>query len=135
MEGCTNLLKTSLLVLTMMSLCCCASVATLYVSGDAKAIGAQIYVDGKQAGVMEKIIYRGVTSNDPVVAEREKKLQKQLGIGPGDLFSSAQVNVTRGKHHIVFVSKAGDRLEKDFSIDFENYVRIQFSDLTIQGGD
>lgn len=108
--------------------------SSLYISGDKKAIDAAIYVDGQKVGLMEKRVYVGSTSNDPIVVEREKKEQQRLGIRPGDIFSGAEIQVPNGKHELMFI-KEDKQLRKEIKIQGENYIAVDFEKMVIQGGE
>ena len=89
----------------------CSFEPTLYIAGDSQAIGAEIYVDGQKVGIMNKSVYEGSTSKDPLIIEREKKLQDKSGIKPGDIFSAAEINISPGRHEIMFRNKDGKVLK------------------------
>jgi hypothetical protein len=127
-------MKTLIISFLFFLLVCGCSKSTLYISGDVQAVGAEIYVDGKKVGVMEKKTYVGSTSKDPLILGRENKMQQLLGIKSGDIFSGAEIKIASGKHEIMFTNE-GKSLKKDINIQGENFISINFSKMVIQGGE
>jgi hypothetical protein len=109
--------------------------SSLFISGNEKAINAEIYVDGHNFGLMEKRVYVGSVSRDPVVVEREKKEQQRLRIKPGDIFSGAEIKISSGRHEIMIMNKEGDQLKKEINIQGETYITVDFDKMIIQGGE
>ncbi|MEW5807279.1 MAG: hypothetical protein AB1756_08050, partial [Acidobacteriota bacterium] len=126
--------KSLIIFCIILILCsCCFIQPMLYLSGDSEAVGAEIYIDGKKAGIMKKIIYPGWhKSRNPIIRERELRFQKESGIKPGDVFSNAQMKITYGKHTIEVISKNGKILKKEFiTRPGENIIHVNFKDMTI----
>ena len=89
---------------------------TIYLSGDEKAIGAEIFVDGEKVGLMTEHIYRGADVNSEIVAEREEKIRKELGIRSGDKFSGTTITVLRGEHKVTVVGKDDRKMETNILV-------------------
>lgn len=108
---------------------------TLYISGDSESVGAEVLIDGRKVGVMEKHVYVGSTSKNPVVVKREQKNSFMPGyrIKKGSVFSSAHIKVPNGEHELTVVGVDGRRLKKRFKIRGENYLNVSFEKMTIEG--
>jgi hypothetical protein len=122
----------SFLALLLVASC---SRSSLYISGDEEAIGAEIYVDGEEVGYLEKRVYSGTTSKNSTVVKREKRLQELLEIRSGDEFAGAEIKVPAGKYKIMFISKAGKRVQKEIRIQGEQYIAVDFEKMVIRGGE
>ena len=112
----------------------------LYINGDAKSVGASIYIDGKKVGIMEKRVYSGSDSSavgmkkgdvfaigvDIRITNKEKK--PEYGI-------YNQIRVLNGKHEILFLNvKENKHLKKTIDIHSEGYIAVDFEKMTIRGG-
>ena len=126
----------------------------LYITGDNDAVGAEIHLDGKRVGIMERRIYSGPP---PTEAELQTRAEGQRRLGlpatppmkPGDVFaegvaasdksagSSAydQVRARAGSHEIAFVHRDGRRLAKRIEVRNEVYLGVSFSEMRIAGGE
>ena len=103
----------------------CSSGMSVIIDGDAEAVDAEIFIDGKKAGKMEKHVYSGI-------GESKERKQSHV-IKPGHVFSFGKINVEAGRHIIAFVGKDGERLEKEIMVAMgENYMRIEFSQMIIK---
>ncbi len=107
--------------------------STLYISGDSQSVGAEIYIDDQKVGIMEKGVYQGSTSKDPVVVERHAKLMQELGIKAGDVYAGADIKIPSGEHELKLVSVDGKHLSKRFKIRGENYLNVSFEKMLIEG--
>lgn len=107
--------------------------STLHISGDSRSVGAEIFIDGRKVGVMEKRVYEGSTSKDPVVVEREKKLMQDLAIKPGDVRAGAMIKIAAGEYELKLLSVEGKELTKRFKIRGENYLIVSFERMIIEG--
>lgn len=106
---------------------------TLYISGDSQSVGAEIFIDGQKVGIMEKGVYQGSTSKDPVVVERHAKLMQELGIKTGDVYAGADIKIPSGEHELKLVNVGGKQLTKRFKIRGENYLNVSFEKMIIEG--
>jgi hypothetical protein len=77
----------------------------LYITGDEEAIGAEVIIDGKEMGIMKK------------------------GPKSGAIL---MLNIPSGEHDIVVISKDGEKLTKSFTIKGENYLGVDFVNITIR---
>src|SRR6266850_7605444 len=104
---------------------------TLHLTGDDEAIGAAVAIDGKNVAHLNEFVYSGSSSSDPVVAERDRALQRRSGLYPGQKFAVAEVKVSNGVHNLKITSKTGKTLATRFEMQGENYIRVRFADMTI----
>lgn len=131
--------------------------ARLYITGDAKSVGAEIFVDGEKVGVMEKRVYSGPMPSEEK-AEKQRESQKRLGIKPtepmkpGDVFAVGvdikikkgekdpeygiynDIRIPLGKHEILFVGRDGKHLKRSIEVKGESYINVDFEKLAIAGG-
>jgi hypothetical protein len=84
---------------------------------------------------LEKRVYSGTTSKNSTVVKREKRLQERLEIRSGDEFAGAEIKVPAGKYKIMFISKAGKRVQKEIRIQGEQYIAVDFEKMVIRGGE
>ena len=125
-----NFYKVAVPIIALLMLGC--SNPTIYITGDEKAIGAAIFVDGEKVGLMTEHIYRGSDVNSEIVAEREEELQKELGIRRGDKFSGINITVPRGEHKVMVVGKDDRKLETTILVKGgEMYGEVNFKEMTI----
>ena len=103
----------------------------LYTSGDPKSIGAGIFIDGDEVGVMEK----RVNSETGEIFSIGVGLEYSESRKKPDYDYYDQIKVQPGKHVILFVSKGGDRLSKEIETQSESYIHVSFDEMRIQGGD
>ena len=97
----------------------CSLDMSILIAGDAEAVDAEIYIDGERVGVMEKRVH---TTGEA-----------KLNIRPGDIYSYGEIEVPAGKHTITFVSKEGERLEKEITVKRgENYMGVSFEKMEIR---
>jgi hypothetical protein len=115
----------------------------LYITGDADTVGAEIYLDGKPVGVMERRTYSGASaagdhelrpSPSPMkpggVDLRVARGEKRAKYGVYD-----EVRATRGSHEIAFVSVDGRRLVKRIDVGEKADVGVSFLEMRISGGE
>ena len=77
----------------------------LYITGAEEAIGAKVIIDGKEMGIMKK----------------------------GPKFGAILIlNISSGEHDIVIISKDGKKITKNFTIKGENYLGVDFANMTIR---
>lgn len=112
-------------VLIMLILAGCG-ISVLHVSGDAQSVGAEIFIDGKPVGVMEKVVYEGSKSTNPVVVGRERRVLQKLGVAPGDVRAGATIRISAGDHELLLRRADGKQLAKRFTIQGENYLIVSF---------
>jgi len=110
----------------------CRGSSRLFISGDAEAAGAEIYVDGTRVGVMTDRVYVGSTSDNPAVVKREEELRRRLGVARGDHFSTAEIQLKAGRHQLLLISPTGKRLQLDIDAGREVYVDINFREGIIR---
>jgi hypothetical protein len=130
----------------------------LYITGDSQAIGADIFIDGKKVGIMEKYVYAGPQPSAEEI-KKQHEAQQRLGMKltnppkPGDVFAVgvdlrissgekkpeygiySDIRVSLGKHELLFINKEGKQLKKEIKIQGENYIAVDFEKMVIQGGD
>ena len=125
-----------------------AAGSKLYITGDSQAVGAEIHVDGKQVGVMERRIYEGA----PPAADRPE-VAPASPMKRGDVFSEGvdlrvargdaqpkygvytQMRAPRGFHELAFVLPDGRRLAKRIDVRDEVYIGVSFSEMRISSGE
>jgi hypothetical protein len=98
----------------------------LHVIGDEQAIGETVEIDGNKVAELSGGVYRGSTSTDPIVMERERGMQQRSSIRPGDKFASTQVFVSNGVHDLRVTGRNGQTLAKRFTMQGENYIPSEF---------
>lgn len=129
--GVIRIVRTGVLVVVAVVAAGCG-VGTLHLTGDDEAIGATVEIDGKAVGQLGAFSYTGSTSPDPVVIERERGLQRESGIHPGQKFAAAEIRVANGPHDLSVMSKTGKRLSRRFTMQGEDYIRVRFRDMRIE---
>ena len=78
--------------------------------GEAEAVGAKVFVDGREAGVMEKRVYGGGDA------------------GPaGQVYAAARLRVPAGTRRIKVVSSDGRALEASVDARGEAYLTADFA--------
>jgi len=120
----------------------------LYITGDADTVGAEIYLDGKPVGVIERRTYSGASA-----AGDHELRPSPSPMKPGDVFSVGvdlrvargekrakygvydEVRATRGSHEIAFVSVDGRRLVKRIDVGEKASVGVSFLEMRISGGE
>jgi len=126
----------------------------LYITGDSEAVGAEIHLDGKRVGMMERRIYSGPPPTEGELKTRAEG-QQRLGLKatppmkPGDVFAEGvasgdkpagagvydQVRARPGPHEIAFVHRNGRQLVKRIDVRSEVYIGVSFSEMRITGGE
>jgi len=127
----------------------------LYIVGDSRAVGAEIYLDGERIGVMERRIYSAPRSSKQDELAAHAEARQRLGLAampplkPGDVFAEGvgdaakqagarvydQVRAGPGPHELAFVHRDGRRLVKRIEVRSEVYIGVDFSEMRITGGD
>jgi hypothetical protein len=133
---------------------CSEAGSKLYITGDSEAVGAEIHLDGKRVGTMERRIYSGPAATEAELRARAEG-QRRLGLAPtqpmkpGDVFAEgiaasdkpagsgdhAQVRAPAGPHEIAFVHRDGRRLVKRIDVKNEAYIGVSFAEMRITGGE
>jgi hypothetical protein len=133
---------------------CSEAGSKLYITGDAEAVGAEIHLDGKRVGIMERRVYSGPAPTEAELRTRAEG-QRRLGLAPtppmkpGDVFAEGiaasdkparsgahdQVRAPAGHHEIAFVHRDGRRLVKRIDVRNEVYIGVSFSEMRITGGE
>ena len=133
---------------------CSEAGSKLYITGDREAVGAEIHLDGKRVGIMERRIYSGPAPTEAELRARAEG-QRRLGLAPtppmkpGDVFAEGiaasdkpagsgahdQVRAPAGPHEIAFVHRDGRRLVKRIEVRNEVYIGVSFSEMRITGGE
>lgn len=81
------------------------NMSKLYITGDEEAIGAEVTIDGKKMGIMEE------------------------GPKSGALLI---LKIPSGEHDILIISKDGKKLKTSFTIKGENYLGVDFANMTVR---
>lgn len=122
-----NLRKNAILRLTFWAICVLfcffawnlvRAPCTVYLSGDATAVGATILCNGAFVGKMEQKVYSGPPSE---VLER------------GAVFATAHVRVPRGKNTLKIQDSRGNKLAIDLDVQGEAYLAVDFEKMLIRG--
>jgi hypothetical protein len=126
----------------------------LYITGDSQSVGAEIYLDGKRVGVMERRIYSGPPPTEGELRTRAEG-QHRLGLAttppmkPGDVFAVGiaerersagsgvydQVRSRPGSHEIAFVHRDGRRVVKRIEVRDEVHIDVSLTEMRIMGGE
>jgi hypothetical protein len=88
----------------------CREGAMLYISGDSKAVGADVYIDGQLVGIMEK-----VTDSET-----------------GHIGAGAEMRLLGGKHKVKIVNKEGKELTIEIEMKGPNYIHVKFEKMIIE---
>ena len=138
----------------LMLIGCSEPGSKLYITGDSEAVGAEIHLDGKRVGIMERRVYSGPPPTEGELRARAEG-QRRLGLAatppmkPGDVFAEGvaagdkpvgssvydQVRARAGSYEIAFVHRDGRRLVKRIDVRNEVYIGVSFSEMLITGGE
>src|SRR4029434_4923173 len=117
-------MRTAAFVSSLLLLAACSRDGVVHFTGDDAAVGAEVLVDGQRVTEMQAQEYRGTTSKDPVVIERERKISETVGPRPGEKLAFAQVRVPKGRHEITVRGRDGATVSTSLDVGHEAYVSV-----------
>lgn len=116
-----------LLFLVLLLFAGCELDTKISLSGGEQGVGAEVFIDGKKIGLLEKHVHRIPES------EGGRQTDRELGIKPGDIYSGTifKIKISDGEHELTVVSKDGKRISKKIQITGKNYFHADFDKMII----
>jgi len=99
----------------------CSEYGSIYLTGDSVSISAEVYLDNKLVGTMQKYVPNGETSN----------VGSTTSPAFSTPFTSLSVNAANGVHIVSIIGKDGKTLTTRVNLTGEAYLSVDFQKMKI----